>query len=77
MIYARYIYSVDTDGNHHIYSINANGSGLLRLTGGLYNDSSPIYSPDEDYILYRRLPSDFDTGSGPPYPYELVLKKVQ
>ncbi|KKK87861.1 hypothetical protein LCGC14_2748990, partial [marine sediment metagenome] len=65
-----------TDGNNHIYKINADGTGIVQLTDGDFNDAYPHYSPDAQYIMYRRLPNDFDTSGGAPYPYELVIKKV-
>lgn len=36
----------------HIYEINADGTGLVQLTDGPYDDLDPIYLPDEEHILF-------------------------
>ena len=65
------------DGNMHLFSIKVNGPGIVQLTDGLYMDENPSYSPDGEYLMYIRLPFDFDKGSATsPYPYELVIKKL-
>jgi Tol biopolymer transport system component len=65
------------DGNMHFFEMNADGSGIISLTDGPYNDVSATYSPDGKYLCYLRLPDDFDTSSSSqPYPYELVIKKL-
>ncbi len=69
------------DGNWHIFSLNVSDpnadTGIVQLTDGTYNDVAAMYSPDARYIMYRRLPEDFDTVTNPvPYPYELVVKRI-
>lgn len=61
------------DGNMHIFKIDADGTGIIQLSDGPFNDAVPLYSHDGKFISYRRLPSDFDTSAGQPYPYELVV----
>ena len=65
------------DGNTHIFKVNSDGSGIIQLTDGNYNDIDSKYSPNGQYIMYRRLP----VGEDPlPYPdstpYQLVVKNV-
>ncbi|MCP4784149.1 MAG: hypothetical protein GY903_25615 [Fuerstiella sp.] len=36
----------------HIYEINIDGTGLVQLTDGPYDDLDPIYLPDGDHILF-------------------------
>ena len=36
----------------HLYEINVDGSGLVRLTDGPYDDFDPIYLPDDEHILF-------------------------
>lgn len=36
----------------HLYEINVDGSGLVQLTDGPYDDFDPIYLPDEDHIIF-------------------------
>ena len=36
---------------YHLYEINADGSGLRKLTGGPYDDFEPTYLPDGDIIF--------------------------
>ena len=65
------------DGNNHIFVINSEGTLIAQLTDGSYNDEGAMYSPDGCYIMYRRLPDDFDKAtSSQPYSYELVIKFV-
>jgi hypothetical protein len=40
------------DGNEEIYSIHANGTGLVRLTEDPGSDRSPAWSPDGDRIAF-------------------------
>jgi hypothetical protein len=41
------------DGNRpHIYAVNADGTGLTRLTGGATADADPALSPDGKRIAY-------------------------
>jgi hypothetical protein len=36
----------------HLYQINADGTGLVQLTDGSYDDLDPIYLPDGEHILF-------------------------
>ncbi len=36
----------------HLYEINVDGTGLVQLTGGIYDDFDPIYLPDEKHIIF-------------------------
>ncbi len=44
--------SLQRDGNHEIYVINTDGSGLTRLTTNKGEDISPSWSPDGSQIAY-------------------------
>ncbi|MCG3224098.1 MAG: hypothetical protein H7647_06500 [Candidatus Heimdallarchaeota archaeon] len=66
-----------TDGNNHIFVMNSDTKEITQLTFGSYNDEGAMYSPQGRFIMYRRLPEDFDKAtSSQPYPYELVIKLV-
>lgn len=66
------------DGNQHIFSIDTFGTQITQLTDGEYNDEGAIYSSNGRYIMYRRLPADFDKNTNiQPYPYELVIKLLE
>ncbi len=39
-------------GEYAIWVMNADGSGLVRLTGELYDNSDPTFTPDGKHILY-------------------------
>lgn len=41
------------EGDLDIYAMNADGSGVKRLTRELGYDGGPFYSPDERWIVYR------------------------
>jgi len=45
-------FSSNRDGNNEIYVINADGSGLTRLTNNPARDSYPAWSPDRDRIAF-------------------------
>ena len=67
-----------TNGNKHILTINSEGTQITELTYGPYNDDGAMYSQYGRFIMYRRLPEDFDKAtSTQPYPYELVIKLVE
>ena len=36
----------------HLYEINADGSGLVQLTDGPYDDLDPVYLPDGEHIAF-------------------------
>ncbi len=40
------------DGNSEIYVVNADGSGLTRVTNNSVNDNDPLWSPDGSHILF-------------------------
>ena len=42
----------DRDGNREIYVMNADGSGLIRLTNNDYSDYEPSWSPDGSKIVF-------------------------
>jgi hypothetical protein len=37
--------------NYHLFEINADGSGLVQLTDGIYDDIEPAYLPDGDIVF--------------------------
>jgi Tol biopolymer transport system component len=39
-------------GEYAIWVMNADGSGLVRLTSELYDNSDPTFAPDGKHILY-------------------------
>ena len=36
----------------HLYEINLDGSGLVQLTEGIYDDLDPIYLPDGEHVIF-------------------------
>ena len=40
------------DGNPEIYSVNADGTNLTRLTNNPANDDAPVWSPDRERIAF-------------------------
>ena len=46
-------FSSDRDGNPEIYSMNADGSGLERLTYGPQYDTNPVWSQDGQHIAFN------------------------
>ena len=36
----------------HLYEINVDGTGLVQLTDGPYDDFDPIYLPDDQHIVF-------------------------
>lgn len=42
----------DRSGNQEIYSMNSNGTGVLRLTNNPADDLSPVWSPDGTKIIF-------------------------
>lgn len=49
----RIAFSSDRDGNADIYTINADGTGLERLTHGPSSDTNPVWSPDGQHIAFN------------------------
>ena len=41
-----------TQGNRHIFVVNAEGSGLTQLTTGSQTDGEPAWSPDGKKIVF-------------------------
>ncbi|TFG26652.1 hypothetical protein EU528_14050 [Candidatus Thorarchaeota archaeon] len=58
-----------SDGNDHIYSVDVDGTTIIQLTEGFYNDYNAMYSPDGHSLLYKRLPVN---GTS----YELIITWV-
>jgi tetratricopeptide (TPR) repeat protein len=48
----RIAFMTDRDGNWEIYIVNAEGSGLKRLTNRMANDGLPAWSPDGKTIAF-------------------------
>jgi Tol biopolymer transport system component len=46
------------DNFHDVWSINADGTGLARLTRSPEPEFDPTLSPDGRFIAYRREPQD-------------------
>lgn len=61
---ARIVFTSTRDGNAQIYSMNVDGSGLIRLTNNSYNDDHPRWSPNGTKILFQSdrnsIPPDLD-----------------
>ena len=49
---SRIAFASDRDGNWEIYVVNADGSGLVRLTNDPAADSTPSWSPDGRRIAF-------------------------
>ena len=49
---ARIVFTSERDGNPEIYVVNADGSGLKRLTNTPSEDRGPVPSPDGKSILF-------------------------
>ncbi len=45
-------FNSDRDGNVEIYSMNSDGSNLIRLTNSPFFDGAPDWSPDGRYIVF-------------------------
>ncbi len=56
-----------SDGNTHIFSVDAEGTSVVQLTDGPYNDDTAMYSPNGHNLAYRRLPVSENVS------YELVI----
>jgi YD repeat-containing protein len=60
---SKVIFTSNRDGNRQVYSMNIDGSGLIRLTNNSYNDDHPRWSPNGTKILFQS-----DRDSLPPDP---------
>ena len=49
----RIAFGSDRDGNEEIYLMNADGSGLIRLTDDPGRDGNPSWSPDGERIAFH------------------------
>jgi len=47
------VFTSSRDGDLEIYTMNADGSGVKRLTHQLGYDGGPFFSPDGKWIVYR------------------------
>lgn len=65
----------DRDGNPEIYTINSDGSGLMRLTDNPAFDDSPAISPDGKQILFLTARHDPDPHF-PDLKYEIYLMDI-
>jgi hypothetical protein len=36
----------------HLYEINIDGSGLVQMTAGIFDDFDPIYLPDDQHVVF-------------------------
>src|SRR5262245_3813670 len=53
------VFTSSRDGDLEIYSMNADGTGVTRLTHTLGYDGGAFFSPDGQWIVYRaHHPSD-------------------
>jgi Tol biopolymer transport system component len=50
----RIVFESDRDGNHEIYAMNADGTGVARLTDDPTSDDNPVLSPDGERVLFVR-----------------------
>ncbi|MBN2228376.1 MAG: PD40 domain-containing protein [Candidatus Thorarchaeota archaeon] len=57
-----------SDGNFHIFSVDTDGSQIIQLTNGSYDDDGAMFSPNGQNLMYRR----HQVGSSGA-PYELVI----
>lgn len=48
----RIVFASDRDGNNEIYVMNADGSGVTRLTNHPANEGDPAWSPDNSRIVF-------------------------
>jgi len=49
----RIVFTSSRDGDLDIYTMNADGSGVKRLTNETGYDGGPFFSPDGEWIVYR------------------------
>jgi len=49
---ALFCFKPHNEKSFHLYEINVDGSGLVQLTDGRFDDFDPIYLPDGEHILF-------------------------
>ncbi len=65
---SKIVFTSNRDGNAEIYSMNADGSGLSRLTINDFNDDDhPRWSPDGTKILFQSDRDNPETGDADVY----------
>jgi YD repeat-containing protein len=64
---SRIVFASNRDGNSQIYSINVDGTSLVRLTNNTYNDGHPRWSPNGAKILFQSDRNTPDTGNNDLY----------
>lgn len=47
-----FCYKPHNEKSFHLYEINVDGSGLVQLTDGPYDDFDPIYLQDEQHVMF-------------------------
>jgi TolB protein len=63
----------DRDGNSEIYIMNANGSGVTRLTNNSAVDTYPDWSPDGKHIAFESNREDPDPANCNPCNYKIYI----
>jgi len=64
---SKIVFTSNRDGNAEIYSMNADGSSLSRLTVNDFNDDHPRWSPDGTKILFQSDRDNPETGNADIY----------
>ena len=64
---SKIVFTSNRDGNAEIYSMNADGSSLTRLTTNDFNDDRPRWSPDGTKILFQSDRDSPVTGTADVY----------
>ena len=59
----RVIYVSNHSGKKDLWSVNADGTGLKKLTDGPHRDLTPVVSPDGRYIVYQSCSTDAQSPS--------------
>ncbi|HWN11018.1 MAG TPA: PKD domain-containing protein [Pyrinomonadaceae bacterium] len=64
---SKIVFTSNRDGNAEIYSMNADGSSLSRLTTNDFNDDHPRWSADGTKILFQSDRDNPETGNADVY----------